>query len=641
MDEIESVERLQNDTKSEFQILPTGYKVNIEFSNLTYEVPDHKQGMKPILKNINGQFQSKQLSVIMGTSGSGKTTLINLLAGYRINKTSGIININNRPQNLKQFHKMSRYILQHDHVSPHFTVMESMIFAAKLKLNAYFNEDEREEEINKVLNILHLKNQANTKVSKLSGGEKKRLYDFCLALELLNIPTVLFLDEPTTGLDEFSAMQCISILRCLVASGRTIICSIHAPSARMFQMFDHVYILADGECVYQGSTTNVLPYVTNIGFECPITYNPADFIIEVAAREYGDFHEKMVNEVKNGKIYNWLPVEQKQIEYLNSSKLEEFELEINPNLYKHRTTPWLLEYRILSRQMLTQMWRDKSYIKLKIFIKLFLAFFISVVYTGIGTNATMLIYNYHLTFLTAISFIFLSMCPMLAHVPLEMNYLRREHFNQWYRLSSYFMALITTQLPDIFLLGTICSALLYFSTDQPMELYRFILFALVTILTSMTASSYGLAISSRLNLLNSLFLGPCIISCWVIFANHSVGNPNLSTFEKILMYSGYIRHSVEGFMSALFDFNRADSICPPDEVFCMLKKPRYLKKLVGFENLNYVHSILYLIGFYIFFNIFAYVNFKCRLGSLRFLEKNRYYQTIKMTIWKYVYIKLY
>ena len=82
-----------------------------------------------------------------------------------------------------------------------------------------------------------------------------------------------------------------------------------------------------------------------------------------------------------------------------------------------------------------------------------------------------------------------------------MNYLRREYFNQWYRLSSYFVALITSQIPDIVLLGLISSATLYFATDQPAELNRFLLFLLVTLLTSMISSSYGLALSSRLNLL--------------------------------------------------------------------------------------------------------------------------------------------
>lgn len=135
-------------------------------------------------------------------------------------------------------------------------------------------------------------------------------------------------------------------------------------------------------------------------------------------------------------------------------------------------------------------------------------------------------------------------------------------------------------------------------------------------------------------------MGPCIISCWIIIANHSVGNPNMPLFERALMYSGFVRHSIEGLMSALFDFNRPDAVCPPNEVFCLLTKPRYILKLMGYENMDYTYSVLCLVGFYLVFNVVAYINFKWRLDSLNFLEKNRYYQYFKKIIWKYCYLKL-
>lgn len=79
------------------------------------------------------------------------------------------------------------------------------------------------------------------------------------------------------GLDEFSATECIKLFKRLVTTGRTIICSIHTPSARLFEMFDKVYVLADGRCVYQGSTKNILSYLSKFDLYCPLTYNPADF----------------------------------------------------------------------------------------------------------------------------------------------------------------------------------------------------------------------------------------------------------------------------------------------------------------------------------------------------------------------------
>lgn len=78
-------------------------------------------------------------------------------------------------------------------------------------------------------------------------------------------------------MDDLSCSQCISLLQRIAHTGRTVICSIHTPSAKIFEMFDHVYILAAGQCVYQGQGTNIVNYLQTAGLNCPLTYNPADF----------------------------------------------------------------------------------------------------------------------------------------------------------------------------------------------------------------------------------------------------------------------------------------------------------------------------------------------------------------------------
>jgi hypothetical protein len=79
------------------------------------------------------------------------------------------------------------------------------------------------------------------------------------------------------GLDSTSCAQCIELLRFLARGGRTIIITIHQPSARIFERFDSLYAVADGRCIYKGSPQALLPFLASKNLECPPYHNPADF----------------------------------------------------------------------------------------------------------------------------------------------------------------------------------------------------------------------------------------------------------------------------------------------------------------------------------------------------------------------------
>ncbi|KAL3266171.1 hypothetical protein HHI36_010355 [Cryptolaemus montrouzieri] len=244
-------------------------------------------GKKHVIKGVSGCFKAGEMTAIMGPSGAGKSSLLNILTGFR--EAEGTIRCTGPLQNrrgAKQHSKYSCYILQDDSLDPLFTVEETMKIAAELKLGRKVSEKAKQFLIEDILEALLLIPCRNTRCQMISGGQKKRL---SVALELIGNPSVLFLDEPTTGLDSSSSKQVITVLKTLVQQGRNIICTIHQPSASLFELFDFVYVMAEGKCIYQGSSTNVVSYLASFDLNCPKYHNPADYLLEVANGDYGKF----------------------------------------------------------------------------------------------------------------------------------------------------------------------------------------------------------------------------------------------------------------------------------------------------------------------------------------------------------------
>lgn len=240
---------------------------------------------KHILRDVSGRVSWGHTLAIMGPSGAGKSTLIRALTlDAHYGRLSGSITLNGVPLTESIFKKHCYVVEQYDNHWPLLTCRETLMFAAKA-----FEVSDRSampEIVDDIIRKMGLDVCADVKCATLSGGQKRRL---SIGMALLKQPTVLFLDEPTTGLDAASAENIMKeIVRVAKDERLIIVCTIHTPSTKVYNGFDQVMVMSRGREVYAGDAKDALPYFDSIGFSCPEDTNPAEFMLDLANSDFSD-----------------------------------------------------------------------------------------------------------------------------------------------------------------------------------------------------------------------------------------------------------------------------------------------------------------------------------------------------------------
>ncbi|NXB64304.1 ABCG2 protein, partial [Struthidea cinerea] len=261
----------------------------LTFHNICYRVKTktgflcfRKTADKEVLRDVNGVMKPG-LNAILGPTGSGKSSLLDILAARKDpHGLSGNILINGAPQPAN-FKCTSGYVVQDDVVMGTLTVRENLKFSAALRLPKSVKEQEKDERVNQIIKELGLSKVADSKVGTqfsrgVSGGERKRTN---IGMELITDPAILFLDEPTTGLDASTANAVLLLLKRMAKQGKTIIFSIHQPRYSIFRLFDNLTLLAAGRVLYHGPAQHAIDYFQSIGYQCEPYNNPADFFLDV------------------------------------------------------------------------------------------------------------------------------------------------------------------------------------------------------------------------------------------------------------------------------------------------------------------------------------------------------------------------
>lgn len=460
---------------------------------------------------------------------------------------------------MKTFKKMSCYIQQDDRLHGLLTVGENMKVAADFKLSPKLDKYDKAGIIEDILTNLRLYEHINTRTSQLSGGQRKRL---SIALELINNPLIMFLDEPTTGLDSSSCSQVVELCRTLAHQGRTIICTVHQPSASLFALFDQVFVLAAGKCLYQGTTSNLVPYLEQANIPCPIYHNPADYIIELACGEYGeDKIEVLTEKAENGRSLAWFnePESIPSMEMLR--KIYPMSTMRDLDGGNVEETSQMNQRKVLIRRGFLKAKRDKTLTHLRLIVNVAVGVMLGCLFINAGDEGSRVLDNYNLLFAILMHHMMSPMMLTILTFPSEMSILIKEHFNRWYSLGSYYMSITIVDLPISVISCTVFSVIVYLMSSQPLDITRFSMFLVISIYTVLVAQSFGLMIGAAFNVVNGTFLGPTLSVPIMMFAGFGVTLRDLPSYLHWGSYVSYLRYGLEGYIGAIYGMDRPRLAC--------------------------------------------------------------------------------
>ncbi|KAF4598086.1 hypothetical protein EYR38_006480 [Pleurotus pulmonarius] len=346
------------------------------WQNLSYSVPVKKEGLRRLLDDVSGFVAPGKLTALMGESGAGKTTLLNVLAKRTsIGIVTGHEFVNGHPPPA-DFQAQTGYCQQLDTHVPTDTVREALLFSAKLRQPASVPISEKEAYVEICIKMCGLSAVADAAVGSLGIEHRKRT---TIAVELAAKPKLLlFLDEPTSGLDSQSAWAIMAFLRELADQGQAILCTIHQPSAELFQVFDRLLLLRKGgQTVFFGDVgqraSKLISYFERNGSrKCSDEENPAEFILDVigagaSATADQDWHAVWEKSPEAQEV-------RKQIEDIHAEGRRKSAVEATVN--DKFASSWTFQTTELLRRDLRNHWRDPTYLMAKFVLNIAAGLFI-------------------------------------------------------------------------------------------------------------------------------------------------------------------------------------------------------------------------------------------------------------------------
>ncbi|KAF3904035.1 hypothetical protein AA313_de0207927 [Arthrobotrys entomopaga] len=538
------------------------------WQNVNYTIPT-KNGSTKLLQDVSGIVRPGRLTALMGASGAGKTTLLNALA-QRINfgTVTGTFLVDGRPLP-KSFQRATGFAEQQDIHEPTQTVREAMQFSALLRQPKEVPIKEKYDYVERIIALLEMGDLANAVVGEVGVGlnaeQKKRL---TIGVELASKPELLiFLDEPTSGLDSGAAFNIVRFLRKLAEAGQAVLCTIHQPSAVLFEEFDDLILLkSGGRVVYHGelgkdSRMMIEYFQRNGAKKCKPNQNPAEYMLEAIGAGNPNYKGKDFGEV-----------------WANSSEHQERTKEIESAISDRKSQPaaYINDDREYAMPITTQLramlirtfrayWRDTDYVLGKVILHIVTSLFNSLTFWKLGNSRLDMQSRLFSVFMT------LTIAPPLINqlqpkfIRLRDIYKSRESNAKIYKWSAFVASAVIVEIPYAFVSGTIYMMCWYWiiGFNRSSNVVAYIWFLLM--IFEIYFVTFGQAIASfSPNEMFASILVPVFFIFVISYAGIVVPYAGLPTFWRSWMYFlTPFRYLLEGFLGVLT--HNVPVVCKPNE----------------------------------------------------------------------------
>lgn len=510
--------------------------VQLVWKDIRYEIPAGKgKPPKRILNGMSGVAQPGRVLSIIGSSGAGKSTLLNAIAGrLKTGVVTGDLLVNGVPLlDRSVFTDISAYVTQDDLVMETQTCEELLAFSARLRLPAATKPAARKDTVDDLIQLLALEKVRHSVVGSptaggLSGGERKRVH---IGIELVANPSVIFLDEPTSGLDSYTALEVVRLTKRLAQAGRTVLCTIHQPSAEIFAEFDDLLVVHEGRNVYLGTAAAAPAYFRDsLGFVPNPLHTSCEFILDAiigqVRREARRAHALAELQAAAGSAdkprhssiiagadeeaavaladsaQHMHAVVDFAGAFVASGMLARVDMSppagaqpLAAMAVAARPGP-LTQFAALSYRSWTNYLRDKVGLRTRLVQTLFFATLFSLLFANLTNSEHGVQDRIALLFMITLSQGMSALMQTALMFPTEKQIFRREYDDGVYGVLPYFFGKTMAESPFQFVFPTIFAIIVYFSTDLRAGADHFFIMLVTIVLIGFTTQSIGLLLGA-------------------------------------------------------------------------------------------------------------------------------------------------